>query len=94
MKNRSSLTTFTTILSVVAAVAFAKWYLPAWYAPEAPPIPTTPGATRIHRVVPEPIAIPPNFQRGVPRPRAATRKENDKNREPRPAESLRVSDRW
>jgi TRAP-type mannitol/chloroaromatic compound transport system permease large subunit len=26
-----------TILSVVVAVAFAKWYLPSWYLPERPP---------------------------------------------------------
>jgi len=51
------------------------------HAQEAPPIPTTPVATRNHRVVPEPIAILANFQHGVPCRRGATRKENDKNRE-------------
>src|SRR5262249_52859653 len=63
------------------------------HAPEAPPIPTRPEATRTRRVVSELIATRPDLQRDVPGRRAARRIENDKNREPKPAESPLAVDR-
>src|SRR5215510_3140795 len=62
------------------------------HAQEAPPTPTPPAVTRNRRAVPEPIATLPNLRGDVLCRRAATRKENDKNREPRPAEFPRAID--
>src|SRR5262245_1172229 len=61
-------------------------------AQEAPPIPTQPMATRNRRAVPGRIVSLRDLQPDVPGPLAARRKENDKNRELRPAEFQRVID--
>src|SRR5437016_3534103 len=63
------------------------------HAPEAPPIPMQPVATRNRRAVPGRIASPPALRPDVPGQLAATRKENDRNRESRPAEFPRAAGR-
>src|SRR5215211_1723486 len=62
------------------------------HAPEAPPIPTQPAATRNRRAVPGRIANLPSLRLGVLGRLAAMQKENDKNRESRPAEFPRAID--
>src|SRR5437762_11570179 len=64
------------------------------HAPEAPPIPTQPVATRNRRAVPGRIASLPDLRPDVLRRLSATRKENDRNREAKPAEFPRAIDRW
>src|SRR4029077_20100189 len=63
------------------------------HAPEALPIPTQPVATHNRRAVPGRIASLPDLRSDVPGRLAATQKENDRNREPRPAEFPRAIDR-
>src|SRR5262245_53940341 len=63
------------------------------HAPEAPPIPRQPMAARNRRAVPRRIASLPDLRPDVPRRLSATRKENDRNLEPKRAESRRAIDR-
>src|SRR4029077_19025828 len=63
------------------------------HAPEAPPIPTQPMATRNRRAVPGWIASLPALRSDVLGRLAAMQKESDRNREPRPPEFPRVIDR-
>src|SRR5258705_14022928 len=63
------------------------------HAPEAPPIPTQRVVTRNRRAVPGWIASLPDLRSDVAGRLAAMQKENDRNREPRPAEFPRAIDR-
>src|SRR4029077_17993362 len=61
--------------------------------PDAPPTPTQRVVTRNRRAVPGWIASLPDLRSDVPGRLAAMQKENDRNREPRPAEFPRVINR-
>src|ERR1700751_593166 len=62
------------------------------HAPEAPPTPTQPMATRNRRAVPGRIATLPALQSDLPCRLDARQKENDRNRESRPAEFQHATD--